>query len=264
MKTEAPASLVAACIAREVAAIDAAATIPLHPALHPAPRMPRLFLCAYTTEPDHSARVWPVDPNWVTPVQVFQAYAMADTELAAAAALRQELFPLLPQAPADRFRAGTVREVLVQTAANFDEAAQRFTHRPTVALGAMLKPRNETPEQWRAFCEVSLNPQTDDQGVTHPARFRLFKPSCTPARNLEPQYCYQLRGKRCAIDPVRDYGYWERADGSEGGGLWFDRKPGGALELRDYDGAHNLPAAVTAELRAWGVLVPPEFDVTVD
>jgi hypothetical protein len=62
-----------------------------------------------------------------------------------------------------------------------------------------------------------------------------------------------------SIDPVARYGYWERKDGSEGGGLWFDTVPGlyrpgdkPALELVDYDGAFALPRAVYAALRDAG------------
>lgn len=53
------------------------------------------------------------------------------------------------------------------------------------------------------------------------------------------------------IDPVALYGYWERKDGSEGGGLWFAREfLNGPLELIDYDGAATLPAAIVAALCA--------------
>ena len=54
------------------------------------------------------------------------------------------------------------------------------------------------------------------------------------------------------IDPAARYGYWERRDGSEGGGLWFDHDAPGLL-LVDYDGAFDLPRAVWAALRAHGV-----------
>lgn len=49
------------------------------------------------------------------------------------------------------------------------------------------------------------------------------------------------------IDPVAGYGYWERKDGSEGGGLWFEGK-----ELIDYDGHYCLPAKVEQALRVAG------------
>ena len=56
------------------------------------------------------------------------------------------------------------------------------------------------------------------------------------------------------IDPAALYGYWERKDGSEGGGLWFTRPDGEAstdLELCDYDGTSDyLPARVVLALRA--------------
>ena len=63
------------------------------------------------------------------------------------------------------------------------------------------------------------------------------------------------------IDTAALYGYWERKDGSEGGGLWFvecDDK--GTLELSDYDGAFELPRSVVAALRAAGVVLDEVFD----
>ena len=64
------------------------------------------------------------------------------------------------------------------------------------------------------------------------------------------------------IDPAALYGYWERKDGSEGGGLWFDTVPGlyregqaPQLELTDYDGAGELPRSVVAALREAGVVL---------
>jgi len=65
------------------------------------------------------------------------------------------------------------------------------------------------------------------------------------------------------IDPAALYGYWERKNGSEGGGLWFSQElingrldQKGPLELIDYDGAVELPRSVVAALR--------EADITVD
>lgn len=69
------------------------------------------------------------------------------------------------------------------------------------------------------------------------------------------------------IDTDALYGYWERMNGSEGGGLWFcrelidsrlDRK--GPLELVDYDGAFELPRPVVVALRAAGVVLDEMFD----
>lgn len=57
------------------------------------------------------------------------------------------------------------------------------------------------------------------------------------------------------IDPAALYGYFERKDGSEGGGLWFERLDSGALELIDYDGVSCLPRAVVQSLRGAGVVV---------
>lgn len=62
------------------------------------------------------------------------------------------------------------------------------------------------------------------------------------------------------IDPAAAYGYWERRDGSEGGGLWFERTEGGSLELSDYDGAATLPRAVVDALRTHGVTADATFE----
>ena len=63
------------------------------------------------------------------------------------------------------------------------------------------------------------------------------------------------------IDTAALYGYWERRDGSEGGGLWFERIEGGALELIDYDAAFELPRSVVAALRAAGYVLDETFDI---
>jgi hypothetical protein len=63
------------------------------------------------------------------------------------------------------------------------------------------------------------------------------------------------------IDSHSLYGYWERKDGSEGGGLWFERlDTKGTLELVDYDGAFELPRSVVAALRAAGVVLDETFN----
>lgn len=62
------------------------------------------------------------------------------------------------------------------------------------------------------------------------------------------------------IDPAALYGYFERKDGSEGGGLWFERTEAGGLELADYDGVTTLPRAIIDALRANGVTVTPDFE----
>jgi hypothetical protein len=71
------------------------------------------------------------------------------------------------------------------------------------------------------------------------------------------------------IDPQALYGYWERRNGMEGGGLWFAPQcdpghatatgwqagkpiPGAPLELTDYDGAFDIPKAVKTALVAAG------------
>jgi hypothetical protein len=63
-------------------------------------------------------------------------------------------------------------------------------------------------------------------------------------------YKFTIKGKLVFIDPAAEYGYWERKDGSEGGGLWFEGKT-----LVDYDGAFDLPRAVYDELRELGFKV---------
>lgn len=49
------------------------------------------------------------------------------------------------------------------------------------------------------------------------------------------------------IDPKAQYGYWERRDGSEGGGLWFD-----GITLVDFDGAYELPKKVIEAMQTAG------------
>jgi hypothetical protein len=71
---------------------------------------------------------------------------------------------------------------------------------------------------------------------------------------------YGLDGGKTGIDPVALYGYFERKDGSEGGGLWFDRAEGGALELIDYDGVSCLAPKVITALRDAGVIVDADFE----
>jgi len=70
-------------------------------------------------------------------------------------------------------------------------------------------------------------------------------------------YNFTLKATRTFIDPVAKYGYWERSDGSEGGGLWFETMDGPSqqLELIDYDGRGCLPKTIIAEIRALGVHV---------
>jgi hypothetical protein len=62
------------------------------------------------------------------------------------------------------------------------------------------------------------------------------------------------------IDPVALYGYFERKDGSEGGGLWFARSLNGNLELVDFDGMACLPSFVARTLRANGFTVDTDFE----
>ena len=62
------------------------------------------------------------------------------------------------------------------------------------------------------------------------------------------------------IDTDARYGYWERRDGSEGGGLWFETTSERCLELLDFDGAFMLPRSVVSALRAAGFVLDDTFD----
>jgi hypothetical protein len=62
------------------------------------------------------------------------------------------------------------------------------------------------------------------------------------------------------IDEAALYGAWEYKDGTEGGGLWFERLEDGRLDLTDYDGAFALPKAVTDALRLAGFSVEEIFE----
>lgn len=57
-----------------------------------------------------------------------------------------------------------------------------------------------------------------------------------------------------AIDGEAKYGYWERPNGTEGGGLWFDESDG-QMYLTDHDGAGELPRRVITALREAGIQV---------
>jgi len=73
-------------------------------------------------------------------------------------------------------------------------------------------------------------------------------------------YPYGVDGGKTEIDPVALYGYFERKDGSEGGGLWFDRTPWNELELVDYDGVSTLSLKVITAMREAGVIVGADFE----
>ena len=64
------------------------------------------------------------------------------------------------------------------------------------------------------------------------------------------------------IDTSKLYGYWERADGSEGGGLWFEAstKTKTSLNLIDSDGAYELPRAVVELLHINGFISTSTLD----
>ena len=62
------------------------------------------------------------------------------------------------------------------------------------------------------------------------------------------------------IDESAMDGAWEYRDGTEGGGLWFERLDDGRLDLVDYDGAFALPQAVIVALRGADVSVEEIFE----
>jgi hypothetical protein len=64
---------------------------------------------------------------------------------------------------------------------------------------------------------------------------------------------------KVGIDFNEKYGYWERKDGSEGGGLWFEGNKEQGFELTDYDGAYELPMRVVKALVAQGIKVDEVF-----
>jgi hypothetical protein len=72
---------------------------------------------------------------------------------------------------------------------------------------------------------------------------------------FDKQFVTNAAGAVVAIDTAACYGYWERADGTEGGGLWFT-----GLELTDYDGAGELPQRVVQCLRDAGYILDETFN----
>lgn len=75
------------------------------------------------------------------------------------------------------------------------------------------------------------------------------------------------KGNEVHIDPAALYGYWERSDGSEGGGLWFevhesstDGDAGRKLELTDFDGDFELPQSIVKKMREEGYVLDESFD----
>jgi hypothetical protein len=56
------------------------------------------------------------------------------------------------------------------------------------------------------------------------------------------------------------YGAWEYKDGTEGGGLWFERLDDGRLDVVDYDGAFSLPVSVIEALREANISLDETFD----
>jgi hypothetical protein len=77
--------------------------------------------------------------------------------------------------------------------------------------------------------------------------------------NLKPWGDNPERG--CVgVDVSALYGYWEHKNGSEGGGLWFDRLSDGRVNLIDYDGDYMLPKPVIDALRLAGFIVDVDFE----
>ena len=73
------------------------------------------------------------------------------------------------------------------------------------------------------------------------------------------------KGRPVQIDEAALYGYWERLDGTEGGGLWFQRtqQDGGTfgpLELVDYDGCFQIGQDIVDCLREHGITVEDAFN----
>lgn len=66
-------------------------------------------------------------------------------------------------------------------------------------------------------------------------------------------------GTDVRVDTTACYGYFERKDGSEGGGLWFERN-NGRLHLTDYDGMSILPKRVIKALRSLKIVVSRDFE----
>jgi hypothetical protein len=69
------------------------------------------------------------------------------------------------------------------------------------------------------------------------------------------------------VSPSTLFGYWEIKDGTEGGGLWFDRvetRGSVTLELIDFDGNYQLPGKVVEALRDAGFIVSEDFDSSED
>lgn len=62
------------------------------------------------------------------------------------------------------------------------------------------------------------------------------------------------------VDTAAGYGCFERQDGAMEGGLWFDHRSDGSLELVDYDGVFELPARICDLLRQQGFIVAHEFN----
>ena len=82
---------------------------------------------------------------------------------------------------------------------------------------------------------------------------------CTFDTILHPWGTDPERGT-VGVDTAARCGYFERKDGSEGGGLWFERLADGTLELVDYDGMACLPRSVVEALRGAGFVLDETFD----
>jgi hypothetical protein len=62
------------------------------------------------------------------------------------------------------------------------------------------------------------------------------------------------------VDTTELKGYWDRADGSDGGELLFEKDDDGGLNLIDYDGCMFLQMSVITELREAGFIVSADFE----
>ena len=75
---------------------------------------------------------------------------------------------------------------------------------------------------------------------------------------MPAEYDFNLTADRVGVDTQDRDGYKKSKDGSEDGGLWFERK-GDTLQLVDFDGAGSLPPAIVSALRGLGLEVSDDF-----
>jgi hypothetical protein len=69
-----------------------------------------------------------------------------------------------------------------------------------------------------------------------------------------------VKTPRTGVSTTDLKGYWDHADGGEGGELRFDKDDDGVLNLIDHDGCFFLSPVVIAELRGAGFVVSADFE----